>query len=163
MNVMNEMLNKTGNQTKGVGYMDVRQILKLGADAFCKSESSGVAASYISSTSIISALKELGGSQGFNISDVVANMQAQGLQGILESWLGDRDNQSISADQLVSLFGRSAISRFARELGVSENEAVGGLQDALPRIIDNASSPGGVLWPHSDTNLRYRKKSKFTG
>jgi uncharacterized protein YidB (DUF937 family) len=43
------------------------------------------------------------------------------------------------------MFGSSKISEFASTLGLSQEEAAGGLSDAIPQMVDKASSGGSLL------------------
>ncbi len=125
--------------------MDVGSLLKLGASAFMNSDQSGEAGSHLNPDVLMSALSNLvGGEEGFDISRLIGSLQGSDLLGMAQSWLSDGDNQSIDANQLMNLFGSDKISAFASQLGMSESEAVGGLSDAIPQMVDNASS-GGLL------------------
>ncbi|VAW44531.1 hypothetical protein MNBD_GAMMA03-609 [hydrothermal vent metagenome] len=126
--------------------MDMSNLLQLGVSAFMKSNQSGEAGSNLNPEVLMSALSNLtGGEGGFDVSSLLGKMQGGDLLGMAQSWLGDGDNQAIDANQLMSLFGSDKISAFASQLGMSESEAVGGLSDAIPQIMDNASSGGSLL------------------
>ncbi len=128
--------------------MDMGDLLKMGASAFMNSNRSGDAGSGLDLGSLTSALSGLtgGGSDGgFDIGSLLGNMQSGGLADIAQSWLGDGDNAEISNDNVTQMFGQDKISEFASQLGVSQEEAVGGLRDALPQMVDNASSGGSLL------------------
>lgn len=43
------------------------------------------------------------------------------------------------------MFGSDKISEFASKLGLSEDEAAGGLSEALPQLVDKTSSGGSLL------------------
>ncbi|MDX2452120.1 YidB family protein, partial [Desulfosarcina sp.] len=64
---------------------------------------------------------------------------------VAKSWLGDGNNESVSTDQITNMFGSDKISEFAGKLGLSEDEAAGGLSEALPQMVDKASSGGSLL------------------
>lgn len=126
--------------------MNLNDLLNIGATAFKDSPLSGDGGSNLDLNSIVSALSGLtddGG--GFNIAEVVQKLQAGGLSDIAGSWLGDGANSGISPDQLTQVIGADKISDFASKLGLSEAEASGGLADALPQLIDKASSGGSLL------------------
>jgi uncharacterized protein YidB (DUF937 family) len=72
-------------------------------------------------------------------------MQGGSMGDILQSWLGDGQNDSISGSQVSDLLGSDKIAAFASQLGLSQDEAIGGLQDAMPKMVDNASSGGSLL------------------
>ena len=128
--------------------MDMGDLLKMGASAFMNSNRSGDAGSGLDLGSLTSALSGLtgGGSDGgFDIGSLLGNMQSGGLAEIAQSWPGEGDNGEISNDNVTQMFGQDKISEFASQLGVSQEEAVGGLRDALPQMVDNASSGGSLL------------------
>ena len=128
--------------------MDMNDLLKLGAQAFMNSRSSGTAGSNLDMGSLISALSGLNGGQqggGLDIASLMGGMQGGGMEDMLQSWLGDGQNQAISGSQVSNLLGSDEVSAFASQLGLSEDEAIGGLQDAMPQMLDKASSGGSIL------------------
>lgn len=128
--------------------MDMTDLLKMGASAFMNSNRSGEAGSGLDLGSLTSALSGLtgGGDEGgFDIGSLLGKMQGGGMAEIAQSWLGDGDNAPVEENQITDMFGADKISEFASKLGLSEEEAVGGLQDALPQIVDKASSGGSIL------------------
>ena len=129
--------------------MDMNELLKMGAKAFMDSQGSGNAGSNLDPGVLSSALSDLsggnGGSGGIDIASIASSMQSGGMGDLLQSWMGDGQNQGISGNQISELFGSGKISEFASQLGLSEDEAVAGLQDAMPQMVDNASSGGSFL------------------
>ncbi len=88
----------------------------------------------------------LGDSDGnLDLGSLVSQMSGGDLSGMLGSWLGDGDNDSISMDQIKDLFGGDKISEFASQLNISENQASESLADAVPQMVDKASSGGSLL------------------
>ena len=129
--------------------MDMMELLKMGAATFINSNKSGAAGSGLDIGSLTSALSGLvGGGRsdaGIDLGSLVSKMDAGGLGAIAKSWLGDGNNESISTDQIANMFGSDKISEFASKLGLSKDEAAGGLSDALPQLVDKASSGGSLL------------------
>lgn len=128
--------------------MDMNQLLLSGARAFMDSEDSGDAGSKLDPANLASALSGLAGTGsdgGIDLGNIMSMMQGKGLGGLLSSWLGDGDNASISGDQVSQLLGNDKISAFASQLGLSEQEAIGGLQQAMPTMVDKASAGGSLL------------------
>ncbi len=125
-------------------------LIKMGATMFINSKMSGDNGSGLDIDSLVSALSGLtGGSNdqggGLDIGSILANMQSGGMADMAASWLGDGENEAISSDQVTNIFGQDKISDFASKLGLSEDEAVGGLRDAIPNMVDKASSGGSIL------------------
>ncbi len=83
---------------------------------------------------------------GFNLSGVVSQLQQGGLSQVVSSWLGDGANESVSAQDLLGSLGQDKIAAFAERLGISQDQALSGLQNLLPQVIDQ-SSRGGELLP----------------
>jgi uncharacterized protein YidB (DUF937 family) len=89
--------------------------------------------------------KLVGNGDKMDVAGLLGNLKDQGLGDIAESWLGDGANQSISADQLKSALGAEQVTEAAAQLGTDENSLLGGLQAALPQLVDKASSGGSLL------------------
>lgn len=125
--------------------MNLDDLLKLGAQIFQKSDLSGKAGSNLDLGSIIAALTGLTGGKGFDIGSIVNNFDIGGLGDIAKTWLGDGSNGSISPNQVVDVMGKDKIADFATQLGLSPDEAAGGLSEALPQMIDKGSVGGSLL------------------
>lgn len=129
--------------------MDIANLLKTGATIFMNSKQSGDVGSSLDIDSLTSALTDLaGGGSGqgaFDVSSLLSKMDSGGLGAIAKTWLGDGNNEAILPDQISSMFGSDKISEFASKLGLSNEEAVGGLSEALPQMVDKASSGGSLL------------------
>ena len=129
--------------------MDMIELLKMGAATFINSNKSGNAGSGLDIGTLISAFSGLAGGGGSNagidLGSLVSKMDTGGLGTVAKSWLGDGNNEAISPDQITSMFGSDKISEFASKLGLSKDEAAGGLSEALPQMVDKASSGGSLL------------------
>ena len=80
-----------------------------------------------------------------DIASLISGFNEGGLGGLVSSWLGDGDNEGISAEQLMGMFGSEKIQGFANNLGISEDHAMSGLTESIPALIDKASSGGNLL------------------
>lgn len=87
----------------------------------------------------------LGGGDKADIGGLVSGLKEKGLGDIAESWLGDGENQEISAEQLKESLGAEKVAEAAAKLGTDEESLLGGLKDALPQLVDKASSGGSLL------------------
>ena len=126
--------------------MNMDELIQLGATLFRDSNLSGNAGSKLDANAIISALSGLFGESGkFDMNSLIGSLDASGLSDIARSWLGDGDNVEISPDQISSFFGADKLTEFASNLGISVQEASGGLSDVLPQMVDRASSGGALL------------------
>ena len=118
-------------------------LMKLGTQLL--SDKLGSSVDGDSLTSALSGL--LGGSDGnIDVAGLASKMSANGdLGNVLSSWLGDGDNSPISAGKITDLLGDSNISDFASKLGLDNSTAASGLAEALPQLMDKASSGGSLL------------------
>ncbi len=80
-----------------------------------------------------------------DLGNIVSGLQEKGLGSVVESWLGDGDNEAISADSVKELFGSNKISEMASQLNTDEGSILDGLSEALPQIVDKSSSGGSLL------------------
>lgn len=86
------------------------------------------------------------GQGGVDLSALAAKMASSGeLGNVLNSWLGDGANSAISPQSIMELFGEGQLAEFASALGANSEDAAGSLADALPQMVDNASSGGSLL------------------
>ena len=118
-------------------------ILQLGARLL--SEKLGLTVDTDTIASALSGL--LGDGQGnIDLAALAGKMAGSGdLGSIVNSWLGDGANSSISADSILSLLGESQVSDFASKLGTDTGSAAAGLADVVPQLMDQASSGGSLL------------------
>ena len=126
--------------------MDLMDLLKVGGSLI--QGNSDDATTGLDVGDIANALGRLLGNSegGLDLSSLVSGLASNGLGDIVGSWLGNGENAAISPDQITDLLGSDKISEFASSLGLSEESAKGALADALPQVIDQATSgEGGML------------------
>ncbi len=127
--------------------MDLMELLKMGASAI--QGNSDDATTGLDTSSITDALGSLlggGADGGIDLSSIVSSMtNGGGLTDIVGSWLGSGENMPISMDSITDLLGADKISEFASSLGLSEESAKGALADALPNVVDQATTGGGSI------------------
>lgn len=102
----------------------------------------------VSAESASTAISDLlgDGKGNIDLGNIVSQLGSKGgLGSIVQSWLGDGDNQAIGAAQVMEMFDANKLNQFAEKLGVSPDQAVNGLSDILPAIIDKSSSGGNLL------------------
>ena len=126
--------------------MNIDELLQTGAKLFSKSNLSGDAGSNLDMGSLVSALSGLtGGDKGFDLGGLVNKLDGAGLADMAKSWLGDGENEGISPEQITNALGTEKLTEFASKLGLNASEAAGGLSEALPQMVDKASSGGAIL------------------
>lgn len=147
--------------------MDMGDLLKMGASAFMNSNRSGDTGSGLDLGTLTSALSGLTGGNsdngGMDLGSILGNMQSGGMASMAKSWLGDGDNDAMDDNNVMDMFGASKISEFASQLGMTESEAIGGLRDAMPEMVNNASSGGSLLDSIGGIGGAINMASKFFG
>ncbi len=120
--------------------MDLMDLLKVGGSLI--QGNSDDATTGLDVGDIANALGGLLGNSegGLDLSSLVSGLSQNGLGEIVGSWLGNGENASISLDQVKDLLGSDKITEFASQLGLSEESAAGALADALPQVVDQATS-----------------------
>ena len=105
------------------------------------------------------ALKKLiGEGSEMDLGGMVSQLSVGSLAGAAKSWLGDGDNDAVSADQLTDALGADKVAGFASQLGIGQGDAAGGLAAMLPELI-NQSSKGGSLLDLVDVSVAWRPNS----
>ncbi len=94
---------------------------------------------------MMEALSGLTSGEGLDLGGITEKMKASGLGDQLESFLGDGENQEMSADQVKNAFGEEGLANVANKLGVDTDTAASQLTDILPGLLDKASSGGNLL------------------
>jgi uncharacterized protein YidB (DUF937 family) len=123
--------------------MDFSELLNMGAELIQKN--SDDATTGLDAGSIASAIGGLlqNSEGGLDLSTFVSGLSENGLGEIVGSWLGNGENASISMDQVTALLGSDKVSEFASQLGLSQESAATALADALPQVVDKATSGEG--------------------
>ena len=91
------------------------------------------------------SLPPLGGDGGGligGLGDLVSKFEKAGQGGTIGSWIGSGQNQPIQPGQLGSTLGQTTISDLARAAGMSEQDLLAGLAQALPGVIDKLTPRG---------------------
>jgi len=85
-----------------------------------------------------------GGGLFGGLNDLVQKFQNAGHGDVVNSWVGSGPNQPVSPAQVGSALGQQTISDLARQAGVSEEELLNHLAQALPGLV-NGLTPNGRL------------------
>jgi len=94
---------------------------------------------------LLQLLQQNGGLQG-----VLGKLQQSGYGQQAQSWIGTGQNLPIDAGALSQIFGHGQLGQIAQQLGVSQEEAAGGLAQMLPQVVDQMTPQGQVPDNHSD-------------
>jgi len=83
----------------------------------------------------------LQGSDGnLDLSGIMSSLANGNLSDVVNSWLGNGENMPIDRDGIVELLGSDKVEEFASNLGLSFDSATQALSDALPQVVDRATS-----------------------
>jgi uncharacterized protein YidB (DUF937 family) len=88
--------------------------------------------------------------QNGGLSGVLSKMQQAGYGQQAQSWIGTGQNMPIDPGALSQIFGRGQLGQIAQQLGVSQEEAAGGLAETLPQVMDQMTPQGQIPDNHSD-------------
>ncbi len=89
--------------------------------------------------------------QNGGLGGLLGKMQQQGMGDQMQSWIGTGQNQPISPDALSQIFGQGQLGRIAEQLGMSQQDAAGGLAQMLPNVVDEMTPQGQI--PANDNDL----------
>lgn len=78
------------------------------------------------------------------LGGLVESFQQGGLGNIVNSWVSTGQNLPISAEQIQAVLGGGKLQDIAAQLGVSTEQASGGLADLLPQLVDKLTPNGQV-------------------
>ena len=78
------------------------------------------------------------------LEGLIRSFQQGGLGDIVNSWVANGQNLPVSAEQVESVLGGSALQDLAAQLGVSPQQASSSLADVLPQLIDQMTPNGEV-------------------
>jgi uncharacterized protein YidB (DUF937 family) len=120
--------------------MDFTELLRMGGELI--QGNSDDATTGLDLGDIANALSSLVQNKegGLDLSTFVSGLSENGLGEIVGSWLGNGENKVISLDQIMDLLGSEKVSEFASQLGLSQESAAQALADALPQVVDTATS-----------------------
>lgn len=87
----------------------------------------------------------VGGGDKMDLGSLVSGLKDKGLGDVASSWIGEGENQAISADQLKGVLGENKVAEAAAKLETDEGSLLDTLKDAIPQVVDQASSGGSLL------------------
>jgi uncharacterized protein YidB (DUF937 family) len=90
-------------------------------------------------------LQQNGGLQG-----MLGKFQQAGYGDQAQSWVGTGQNMPISPDALQQVLGNGQLGKIAQQLGMSPQDAAGGLAQMLPGVVDQMTPQGQIPDNHSD-------------
>ncbi len=96
--------------------------------------------------SVLSGLLGGGGQQqggmAGGLGGLMSQFQNAGLGHIAQSWVGGGANQSVSPDQLQSVFGQGQVQQMASQAGMQPQDFLSQLAQHLPNAVDQMTPNG---------------------
>ena len=83
------------------------------------------------------------------IEGVLGKLRQAGHGNEADSWVGKGQNAPVTPDILAQIFGREEVGRAAQQMGVDPDEALGGLANVFPEVV-NQITPQGRVQADSD-------------
>ncbi len=87
----------------------------------------------------------LGGGGTPDLGGLLSSLQGGGAADAVKSWLGSGENQPLDTGVLAEALDGDKLSNMASQMGVEQNDLLGGLADVIPQVIDKASPSGELL------------------
>ncbi len=84
------------------------------------------------------------GGWGGGLGGLVSSFQQAGLGHIVESWIGNGQNQPVSPQQLQTVLGANQVQGVASQAGMGSQDFLSQLSQHLPNVV-NSLTPNGRL------------------
>ncbi len=78
------------------------------------------------------------------LGGILEKFNQGGLGDLAASWIGQGQNQSLSEDQVGSVFGNDMITEMASKFGVDSGLLTGQIAQYLPELVNQATPKGSV-------------------
>jgi uncharacterized protein YidB (DUF937 family) len=101
-----------------------------------------------SSNPLASAVLQMIQNQPGGLQGLIQSFHQNGLGGVISSWVGTGQNQSISPDQVQQVLGSNNLQQVADKAGISPEQAKSSLAELLPTMVDKIT-PNGQVPEHS--------------
>jgi uncharacterized protein YidB (DUF937 family) len=87
---------------------------------------------------------------------LINRFKQNGLEGVINSWIGTGSNQTISPPQLRQVLGPEEVRDLSQQTGASQDDLLSQLSKYLPSVIDKLT-PSGRLPSETDLRSSYRR------
>ncbi len=78
------------------------------------------------------------------LNGVVEKFKSQGLQPVVQSWIGTGANLAITPEQVQNVLGKTGLTDLAAKAGISPEMAAQKLSALLPTLVDKLTPNGAV-------------------
>jgi len=82
-----------------------------------------------------------------DMGSLMSKLKEGGLGGQVDSWMGDGDNEPVSAEQMKSALSPEELATASEKMGVDADTAAQTMADSLPDLADKFSGGGSMLDP----------------
>jgi uncharacterized protein YidB (DUF937 family) len=96
------------------------------------------------------------------LTSLMNAFQENGLDSVLQSWIGTGQNLPISAAQLQQVLGNDTLAQLAAKAGMQVPTATSALSSLLPQVVDKLS-PGGKMPSTNDLGGLLAAAGKLLG
>jgi uncharacterized protein YidB (DUF937 family) len=79
---------------------------------------------------------------GGGLGGLIDQFRSAGLGHVADSWVRSGPNQSVSPQQLQSVFGDQQVDAMSREAGMPRQDFLSQLSQHLPRVVDSMTPEG---------------------
>jgi uncharacterized protein YidB (DUF937 family) len=93
---------------------------------------------------LITAVLEFVNKQPDGLNGLIRQFHEKGAGEIINSWVGNGENQAISANTLHDVLGSETVSNLAAKAGVQPDQVTGLLAQVLPHVVNTATPQGEV-------------------
>src|SRR5262245_30627138 len=100
--------------------------------------------------------EEEGQGQVGGLDALVNQFRRNGLEDVINSWIGTGQNKAISPSQLRQAIGQDTVNDLSRQTGAPQDDLLSQLSRYLPAVIDKLT-PDGRLPNQADLRSGYRR------
>ena len=106
---------------------------------------------------VLGMLQQGGGAGGASgasgLDAILGQVTKAGFGDHAQSWVGNGPNMPLPTDAVSKIFGQGQVQQWASQLGLSHDQASGGLAAALPEIINHLTPNGQAAQDHELDSL----------
>lgn len=120
-------------------------LIKIAAELFMKN-ATGSSDGNFDLQNVIGAFQGLLPINGgeLDLASLVSMFGQNDMGALVGSFLGDGQNDPMSASQIMSMFGSDKVGNFASQLGMQPDNAADSLSSVIPKLIDQNSQGGNL-------------------
>jgi uncharacterized protein YidB (DUF937 family) len=97
--------------------------------------------------------KQLNDTLGGEFGVVVEKLRNSPLSGPLRSWIGDGEQEPVTAEQITQVLGRRELAKIAEQTGVSPQQAAHDIAHRLPGLVHRMTAGSGRAASRADSGI----------